>query len=439
MTALRLYIHADNHVLSSVSLIVQVDQTPPVTSVSPTWGTFTGPTRVTLSSEEGAVISYQLDATNENYTGPFVIYRTSSLFPLSMDSRGNREKPRELPYVIDEEAPSIEVLEGQNNSISPYDTLTLTFEVSQAGNYKILLDPTPRTIVEELEPGRFELNDNTFGGTLLAKGYSFAGFPMTHKIPGNMFVSGVNQIVIVHVPAPPPRDMDLESEEVVEPPDTIEAMIIPRLGLAKQEPKKMPKLEKYEQPEKLPEAINIKKENPPPEVPKPKALEYKPAELDKTRPKKQHKRRTLSDIIGAPEDDDPRKRPTRLEKIVGDPGGSVWGSGAEGKEGNIYAGHVMLAIRRNFSVPTYISDQEVKGLKVEILISAITADGRILSYNVERLSSNQGYDAAAIATIKKFMPSQGGAKRLPKPPAKILSYINQNGMRIVMDGKFMGR
>lgn len=209
----------------------------------------------------------------------------------------------------------------------------------------------------------------------------------------------------------------------------IEAAIIPRLGLAEASPGGLPKLIKYEQPEKIEEAVNISREPVEKKEPQPMDVEYKKAEIDKRR-----KERTLASILGAPEDDDPRKRPTALERIVGSPDGSVYGVGLEAMQGNIYAGKVALAIREHFTVPPFIGEAELKKLRMRIKVTKMNAAGQILEFEVVRESGNQAFDAAALRAIQKFVPKAGGNAYLPAPDSTTLQTINQRGMIVDLDG-----
>jgi hypothetical protein len=213
----------------------------------------------------------------------------------------------------------------------------------------------------------------------------------------------------------------------------IEASVVPRLGL-KEEQRGYPKLQKYEQPQRIEEAVNVSNEiKEKRDVPM-KDAKAKPAEIDK-----QRKTKDLSAILGAPEDDDPRKRPTALEKIVGSPDGSVYGVGATEMKGNIYAGKVALAIREVFVVPPFLSERELKTLKMRIRVTKINEAGEILGFEIEMESSNQAFDAACVRAIKEFVPKEGGKRHLPAPDATTLSYINSKGMVVDLDGALFGK
>ncbi|MBM4395871.1 MAG: TonB C-terminal domain-containing protein [Deltaproteobacteria bacterium] len=213
----------------------------------------------------------------------------------------------------------------------------------------------------------------------------------------------------------------------------IEATVIPVLGHAEPKPGELPKLVKYEQPEKIEEAVNVSRENPTPaEVPN-KADRAKKAETDRSRSG------GLASLLGAPEDDDPRKRPTALDKIVGQRDGSVYGSGTQWTQGNVYGGKVALAIRQQFTVPPYLSDADLRKLRVRIRITKLSESGEVQGFDLVERSSDNGFNSAAMQAIKRFVSREGGTARLPSPDAATLSYINRAGMVIDLDGALFRR
>lgn len=218
-------------------------------------------------------------------------------------------------------------------------------------------------------------------------------------------------------------------DHVLEDLGLIEAAIIPRLGLAAPAPGELPKLVKYEQPEKVEEAVNVQRD--PTERRETPVMDVQPkrAELDRRR-----KDRSLAAILGAPEDDDPRKRPTALERIVGSPDGSVHGGGLESVQGNVYAGKVALAIRQHFTVPPFLGEAELKRLSMRIRVKRLSEAGQILEFEVVRESGNRAFDGAALRAIQQFVPRAGGMAHLPSPDATTLQVINSRGMVVDLDG-----
>jgi hypothetical protein len=213
--------------------------------------------------------------------------------------------------------------------------------------------------------------------------------------------------------------------------EPLQAMLVPRLGLKKADSSKLPKLTKYEQPEKAEDGVNVSRDNLSPEELKFKSFDFKKAETDKRRKKKP----SLDDLIDAPEDDDPRKRATALEDIVGIAGGVVWGEGSEAREGDLYLAQVENAIRTSFNVPVFLSKEELKKLEVEIEVSQIDPSGRVLAFRLRRQSSSPAFNSAALEAIKRFAPSEGGSKSLPAPKPDMLQYINQRGILVRLEGR----
>ncbi|MBM4355995.1 MAG: TonB C-terminal domain-containing protein, partial [Deltaproteobacteria bacterium] len=162
------------------------------------------------------------------------------------------------------------------------------------------------------------------------------------------------------------------------------AMVVPRLGLKKAEKGKLPRLTKYETPEKAEAGINISRENPVGEELRFKEFEKKKAQLDK----KRNKPASLSDLIDAPEDDDPRKRATQLDEIVGTAEGTVWGTGAEASPGDLYLAKVEAKVRDEFNIPVFLSPDELKKLSVDVEIQQVDASGRVLKFRLRRSSSS---------------------------------------------------
>lgn len=207
----------------------------------------------------------------------------------------------------------------------------------------------------------------------------------------------------------------------------IEAMVIPQLGLADAR-HGLPKLVKYEQPEKLEEAVNIDRDPTDPREQPLMEVKRKEAERDKRKPG------SLAAILGAPEDDDPRKRATALDRIVGSAEGSVWGSGTTVTAGNLYAGKVALAVRQQFTVPPFLSEGDLKRLRVRVKVSRMNEAGQVLAFELMESSTDPRFNAAAIAAVRKFAPSDGGTAYLPSPDAETLDHINRRGMVIDLDG-----
>jgi hypothetical protein len=214
--------------------------------------------------------------------------------------------------------------------------------------------------------------------------------------------------------------------------DPIQATVIPQLGMTAPDPRRLPELQKYEQPEKIEDGVNISQNNARPEPIKFKAFEHKKALVDR-------RKKSLSDLLSAPEDEDERKRPTKLSSIIGRPEGSVMGSGFEENKGDAYAGEVALAMHRAFSVPTSIEERDLRRLVAEVLIRRLAPDGEVLEFQLVKSSGNRLYDSAAVAAIKRFVGKEGGTERLPPPAPEMLVLINGRGMAITLDGRLFRR
>ena len=228
----------------------------------------------------------------------------------------------------------------------------------------------------------------------------------------------------------PRRGLD---EAPVAPMDLIDVAVIPQLGLKEPEPEQLPELVKYEQPETVQDGINIENEDVVPQPIPEKENIPKPAELDRRR-----KSKSLDDILGAPRDDDPRKRASALDKIIGSPRGSVYGGDPTGKEGDLLLGQVQTELRKQFTVPTSLTDQQIRSMSADVTLK-VNAKGEIESYSFVRRSGNAQFDSAVSAALKRFIPAEGGSRRLPELPPEIISNINARRFFFTFDGKKLVR
>lgn len=227
------------------------------------------------------------------------------------------------------------------------------------------------------------------------------------------------------------RDLDTGPSPEI---DFIAVDLVPRLGLMEPDVKAMPELVKYEQPEIIEEAVNIKEELVvedvlPRKEPKPRKPE---------RDKRRKKVASLSDILDAPRDEDPRKRPRKLDKIIGVEGGSTFGTESTGREVDAVMARIRKELTKRFNVPTSLSDDKLKKLRFKAKLT-VEANGSISQYKVVRRSGDRAYDNAAEATIKKFVPAEGGSARLPSIPADVRTLINSGKYVFVLDGKYLRR
>ena len=208
-------------------------------------------------------------------------------------------------------------------------------------------------------------------------------------------------------------------------------MLIPKLGKKAANKYHLPRLTKYEQPERMEDGINISKENVNAEELKYKDHKHRKAQYDRKRKKKP----SLADLIDAPDDDDPRARASQLEDIVGVETGSVHGRGSEGTAGNAYLATVQTAIQRNFNVPVFLSRDELAKLVVDIEIRQMNSRGMVLAYKLRKGSSSSAFNSAALEAIRRFVPAEGGSRALPAPDLEMLSHINKRGILVRLEGR----
>jgi len=211
----------------------------------------------------------------------------------------------------------------------------------------------------------------------------------------------------------------------------LQAMLIPRLGLKKASKYRLPRLTKYEQPERVEDGINISRHNPDGKTIKHKAFRKKKAQYDRRRKKAP----TLDELIDSPDDADPRKRASALDEIVGVAHGSTTGQGTVGAAGNVYLGKVEAAIRSAFNVPVFMSHDELRKLVVEIEIRRMDGKGKVRVYKIRRKSKSTAFNTAALEAIKRFVPAEGGSRTLPRPEPEILESINQRGLLVRLEGR----
>lgn len=215
-------------------------------------------------------------------------------------------------------------------------------------------------------------------------------------------------------------------------PEVLEAMLIPKLGLKAASKNEMPRLTKYEQPKKEEAGVNISNDNPQGKPLQFQELFEKEAQLDK---RKKKKKSSLDEIIDAPDDDDPRKRASALDEIVGVADGSTKGEGVVGKAGNAYLGTVTLKVQETFKVPVFLTADELAALSLEVVLMKMDAQGHVLGYKIMRASPNNAFNTAALSAVKRFMPAEGGDLTLPPPSPQMLELINKHGLLVRLDGK----
>jgi len=205
---------------------------------------------------------------------------------------------------------------------------------------------------------------------------------------------------------------------------------VAKLGDKAPEPNKYPELQKYEQPEVVEEAVNVSTE---PTTVKPlpfKEFIRRKAQLD--RRKRKRKRDPFKAIV---EDDDPRKRATAFERITGRLDGDMWGEGNEQDKRDSFFARVTYELNKECDVPSSISLKELKRQVAEVHIKQMGSDGTIISYRIRRRARLQSFTYAAEATVRKFMPAEGGDLKLPVPDAATLKFINKRGVIVEFNGR----
>jgi TonB family protein len=83
-----------------------------------------------------------------------------------------------------------------------------------------------------------------------------------------------------------------------------------------------------------------------------------------------------------------------------------------------------MAVERRFPRPQSMTRKQIRSLKVVVRILSINPNGTINRYRILRKSGNRLFDNAAVAAVKKFVPSEGGSGRLPKPTPADLARIH---------------
>lgn len=199
----------------------------------------------------------------------------------------------------------------------------------------------------------------------------------------------------------------------------LQAELMPALGMREQDPKVLPKLQTYEQKEIVEDGVNLDRDNTPPPEELKKRFDARKAKMDR-------RVRSAKDLLDF-EDDDPRRRATKVADIVGVADGDVAGRGSQARPGSVYLRQLQRELEKNFRVPTYLSAAQLSSLQVRVRIRRMGPDGSIEEYDIQRLSGNRGFDDAAVALLNQYVPDEKGKKRLPVPSPEVLRYINATG------------
>ncbi len=206
--------------------------------------------------------------------------------------------------------------------------------------------------------------------------------------------------------------------------DVLQAELIPALGMRAADPHKLPTLQTYEQREVVADGVNLTRDNRPP--PRPMKKRYRPRKA----------RRAPRSALEALDfqDDDPRRRPTRVTDMIGVADGDVYGAGDTRKPGSVYLRRLQRELEAGFRVPTHISEGTLASLTVRVKVTRMGPDGSVLAFRIVRKSGNAAFDAAAVALILRYVPEEDGDARLPVPPEEVLRYINAHGLTIDLEG-----
>lgn len=206
--------------------------------------------------------------------------------------------------------------------------------------------------------------------------------------------------------------------------DVLQAELIPALGMRVADPRALPKLQTYEQKEVVADGVNLDRDNPAP--PRPMKKRYRPRKA----------RRAPGSVLEAMdmEDDDPRRRPTRVADMVGVVDGDVFGTGDKRKPGSVYLRRLQRELEAGFRVPTHLSEGALRSLTVRVKVTRMGPEGSVLGFRITRKSGNAAFDAAAVSLILRYVPEEDGDARLPVPPEDVLRYINARGLTIDLEG-----
>jgi outer membrane biosynthesis protein TonB len=110
------------------------------------------------------------------------------------------------------------------------------------------------------------------------------------------------------------------------------------------------------------------------------------------------------------------------EAPTGREDGSPIGNAEKAEAGDEYAALVQDALRKNFIVPTTISDKEKLYLFIELRIF-IASDGRITRFTIDRKSGSDVFDRAVESTLAR-------TEALPSPPTILMRTYATEGLGV---------
>lgn len=113
----------------------------------------------------------------------------------------------------------------------------------------------------------------------------------------------------------------------------------------------------------------------------------------------------------------------KAEELEGDPDGDVDGDSAV-QEGERYYGLISAQVKRNYDIPSTISEQERMYLKAQLTLR-IAASGDLIDVTLRKPSGNDLYDAAVISAVKRtapFSPPPEPIRKLMASPGVTLNF-----------------
>jgi len=113
----------------------------------------------------------------------------------------------------------------------------------------------------------------------------------------------------------------------------------------------------------------------------------------------------------------------------GDPNGLAEGTATEAKEGNIYAGQLVLFFRRGWTVPNIVKNPEKLMTYVDI---EVADDGTLRAVTVRRGSGDPLFDRSVIDRVEALIRVNA---KLPEPPDSLRDQFYGQVLPIAFDGK----
>ena len=246
---------------------------------------------------------------------------------------------------------------------------------------------------------------------------------------------------------PPPPDLPAIDVEVV--------TMIPKLGTKPPEPKKLPRItELAPPPTPKDEEISLSREKEEEELERERERKKELERIEAERKKREdeERQRKLDEKRRRQEDERRRKKAMQdaLDRIP-DPRADIDEDAPGFEEGSaagrsldpnsirnkqLYIAQLMVALQRQFEVPSVIPDDVRKRLQATVSFK-VNAQGKVVGEpRLMRSSGNKFFDQAALNTVRKFGP--GSALRIPLPTdEKLRKQVLRQGLQPKMHGKDM--